>query len=85
MSVHPLRRILTYLLATAYIIMIIYIIMMVPRADRNIGKYYSSFIFPYKGAFGSGSPSGTNKFWAVPGNHDVSCCWAASGSQTRVC
>jgi hypothetical protein len=46
------------------------------RADRNIGKYYSSFIFPYKGAFGTGSPDRTNRFWAVPGNHDVSG-WAA--------
>uniref|UniRef100_A0A383W657 Fibronectin type-III domain-containing protein n=1 Tax=Tetradesmus obliquus TaxID=3088 RepID=A0A383W657_TETOB len=42
--------------------------------DKNIGKYYASFIHPYKGAFGPGPPSSTNRFWAVPGNHD----WGAS-------
>ncbi len=36
--------------------------------DVNIGKYYSDYIHPYKGDFGSGS--GTIKFFPSPGNHD---------------
>src|SRR5688572_275364 len=38
--------------------------------DRNIGKYYHEFIFPYNGAFGSGSPTGDNRFFPSLGNHD---------------
>jgi hypothetical protein len=47
--------------------------------DRNIGRYYSDFIFPYvastpptpsSGQFGNGSPTGTNRFFPTPGNHD---------------
>jgi hypothetical protein len=43
--------------------------------DRNIGRYYSDFIFPYvtssfQGQFGNGSPTGTNRMFPVPGNHD---------------
>jgi tartrate-resistant acid phosphatase type 5 len=36
--------------------------------DQVIGKYYSSYIGNYKGAYGSGSS--TNQFWPVLGNHD---------------
>ncbi|MFT3880016.1 MAG: FG-GAP-like repeat-containing protein [Gemmatales bacterium] len=43
--------------------------------DRNIGRYYSDFIYPYvtsstSGQFGNGSPTGTNRMFPVPGNHD---------------
>lgn len=43
--------------------------------DRNIGRYYSDYIFPYiassvSGQFGNGSPTKTNRFFPVPGNHD---------------
>ncbi len=36
--------------------------------DANIGKYYSEYIYPYKGIYGSGADS--NKFFPSPGNHD---------------
>jgi hypothetical protein len=36
--------------------------------DQNIGKHYSQFIGPYRGAFGSGASE--NRFWPVLGNHD---------------
>jgi len=36
--------------------------------DKNIGQFYSSFISPYTGNFGSGAS--TNKFWPAIGNHD---------------
>lgn len=39
-----------------------------PSIDINIGKFYSDYIFPYKGSFGLGSI--INKFWPVMGNHD---------------
>jgi hypothetical protein len=42
------------------------------RADANVGKYYGSFIFPYRGSYRSGSPTGSNRFWPITGNHDVS-------------
>ena len=43
--------------------------------DRNIGRYYSDFIYPYissspSGQFGNGSPTGFNRMFPVPGNHD---------------
>jgi hypothetical protein len=47
--------------------------------DRNIGRYYSDFIYPYVAStpptpptayFGNGSPTGTNRFFPTPGNHD---------------
>lgn len=38
--------------------------------DLAVGKYYQEFIFPYAGAFGTGSATGTNRFWPVPSNHD---------------
>ncbi|MFO0843989.1 MAG: metallophosphoesterase [Gemmataceae bacterium] len=45
--------------------------------DRNIGRYFSDYIFPYSttspggtGQFGNGSPTGHNQFFPVPGNHD---------------
>lgn len=41
--------------------------------DRNIGQYYSNYIYPYKGSYGSTATE--NKFFPVPGNHD----WHAAG------
>lgn len=38
--------------------------------DTIIGQNYHDFIYPYTGAYGSGSPTGLNRFWPVPGNHD---------------
>ncbi|HEY1015484.1 MAG TPA: metallophosphoesterase, partial [Herpetosiphonaceae bacterium] len=38
--------------------------------DANIGQYYQEFIFPYAGRFGSGSPTGANRFFPALGNHD---------------
>jgi hypothetical protein len=42
--------------------------------DRNIGQYYQGFIYPYKGAYGTGST--TNRFFPSLGNHD----WATAGA-----
>jgi tartrate-resistant acid phosphatase type 5 len=36
--------------------------------DQNIGQYYQSFIFPYVGDYGPGSPN--NRFYPAIGNHD---------------
>lgn len=36
--------------------------------DTNIGQFYSNYIFPYLGAYGSSATS--NNFFPVPGNHD---------------
>lgn len=36
--------------------------------DLNIGQYFSDFIYPYQGVYGSGAR--TNKFYPVLGNHD---------------
>lgn len=38
--------------------------------DQNVGKYYQEYIYPYLGSYGSGSPTGTNRFFPVLGNHD---------------
>ena len=38
--------------------------------DGNVGRYYQDFIHPYNGAFGEGSPTGTNRFFPTLGNHD---------------
>jgi len=38
--------------------------------DRNIGQYFHNFIYPYAGRYGAGSPTGENRFFPVPGNHD---------------
>jgi hypothetical protein len=36
--------------------------------DRNVGQYFSAYIYPYKGEYG---PGGTeNRFFPVLGNHD---------------
>ena len=43
--------------------------------DKNVGKYFHAFIFPYTGAYGSG-PDG-NRFFPSLGNHD----WHAPGAQ----
>jgi tartrate-resistant acid phosphatase type 5 len=36
--------------------------------DRNIGRFYHAYIFPYKGSFGSGAT--TNRFFPIPGHRD---------------
>jgi fibronectin type 3 domain-containing protein len=38
--------------------------------DANVGKYYSSYISPYRGSHGSGSADGVNRFFPALGNHD---------------
>lgn len=37
--------------------------------DKNIGKYYHEFIYPYKGDFGEGATY--NRFFPALGNHDL--------------
>ena len=36
--------------------------------DKNIGKYYHEFIYPYQGSYGSGAE--VNRFFPSLGNHD---------------
>jgi hypothetical protein len=36
--------------------------------DKNVGKYYHDYIFPYKGSYGVGSS--VNRFFPTLGNHD---------------
>ena len=43
--------------------------------DANIGQYFHSFIFPYKGKYGPGAD--TNRFWPALGNHD----WLSDGAK----
>jgi hypothetical protein len=59
--------------------------------DRNIGRYYSDFIYPYvastpptpsSGQFGNGSPTGTNRFFPTPGNHDWADPFSDGGAST---
>jgi len=38
--------------------------------DSNVGRYYHSFIAPYKGSYGAGSADGHNHFWPSLGDHD---------------
>ena len=38
--------------------------------DDGVGKNYHDYIYPYVGEYGSGSPTGTNRFWPAIGNHD---------------
>lgn len=37
--------------------------------DEQVGPYYSSFIFPYTGAYGTGDTA--NRFYPCMGNHDL--------------
>jgi hypothetical protein len=37
--------------------------------DANIGQYYSDYIFPYVGEYGS--TAAENRFWPALGNHDL--------------
>lgn len=37
--------------------------------DQNIGKYFSDYIYPYRGSYGVGAKE--NKFFPAIGNHDV--------------
>jgi uncharacterized membrane protein len=39
--------------------------------DTNIGQFYHSYIYPYTGSYGAGSPTGANRFWPALGNHDL--------------
>jgi hypothetical protein len=48
--------------------------------DTNVGQYYSSFIYPYLGAHGAGSPDGVNHFFPALGNHE----WSATGAQPHL-
>ncbi|MCA9405534.1 MAG: metallophosphoesterase [Candidatus Omnitrophica bacterium] len=41
----------------------------VKTIDRNIGKYYQQYIFPYKGRYGKGADK--NRFFPTLGNHDL--------------
>jgi hypothetical protein len=55
--------------------------------DRNIGRYYSDFIYPYvpsssTGQFGNGSPTGSNRMFPVPGNHDWADPFSDGGAST---
>jgi tartrate-resistant acid phosphatase type 5 len=43
--------------------------------DQNIGQYYHDYIYPYKGAYGSGAT--TNRFFPSLGNHD----WLTEGAK----
>jgi len=38
--------------------------------DYNVGQYYQKYIYPYDGEYGNGSPTGENRFFPCPGNHD---------------
>lgn len=40
----------------------------VSTIDKNIGQYFSQFIYPYLGSYGIGAD--TNRFYPCPGNHD---------------
>lgn len=42
--------------------------------DDNIGQFYRTFIYPYKGSYGSGAS--INRFFPSLGNHD----WVTSGA-----
>ncbi len=41
--------------------------------DRNIGRFYHQYIFPYQGSFGPGAT--TNRFFPIPGHRD----WDTAG------
>ncbi|MBL8098292.1 MAG: metallophosphoesterase, partial [Anaerolineales bacterium] len=43
--------------------------------DDNIGQYYSDFIYPYKGKYGSSAT--TQRFFPALGNHD----WGGAGTK----
>ena len=45
--------------------------------DRNIGRAYHQFIYPYAGAYGSGPDDGLNHFFPALGNHD----WQTRGAR----
>ena len=38
--------------------------------ERKIGKFYHEYIYPYRGNYGNGSPTGKNRFFPALGNHD---------------
>jgi tartrate-resistant acid phosphatase type 5 len=42
----------------------------VSNIDLAVGPYYSQYIYPYKGKYGTGAPKGKNAFWPCIGNHD---------------
>jgi hypothetical protein len=43
--------------------------------DKNIGRFYHDYIYPYQGRYGPGAQ--TNRFFPVLGNHD----WHTAGAQ----
>ena len=45
--------------------------------DDNIGQYFSDYIYPYYGKYGSGSPDGVNRFYPALGDHD----WQTDGGK----
>lgn len=49
--------------------------------DRKVGRYYHDFIYPYRGRFGEGSSTGTNRFFPALGNHD----WGDPGTALLSC
>ncbi len=40
----------------------------VETLDDNVGQFYSAWIHPYQGSYGTGADE--NRFWPCPGNHD---------------
>jgi len=48
--------------------------------DPNIGQFYQQYIYPYNGAYGSGSRTNTNRFWPSLGNHD----WATGNADAYI-
>lgn len=46
--------------------------------DKNIGQYYSDYIYPYSGQYGSGATE--NRFFPSLGNHD----WITAGAQPHL-
>lgn len=40
------------------------------QMDRCVGQYYSKWIYPYFGNYGTGEPNGVNRFWPSMGNHE---------------
>ena len=53
-----------------------YMEMSAENFDKNVGQYYSDFIFPYSGKYGAGAK--VNRFFPALGNHD----WYTGSIQT---
>jgi tartrate-resistant acid phosphatase type 5 len=48
--------------------------------DLNIGRFYSAFIYPYRGRFVTSNPSLVNRFFPTLGNHD----WRTRNAQPYI-